>query len=300
MLRPRTILSIASCALIAACGGSSSEPVQFLAHGIVSGNNQVAVAGATTLSSAVVEQMVRNSTGTISLRRVPDTWRDRVLDLAVPRAFAQGTVVNGSPVVGAVVCAVSTDPKVQLVPFTPCTNTGVDGKATFFFTPGTAAGLAKAEIRGTVANTPAVFDTATATIKPGAPTEIGLAWGGTGNQMNQIKIPTGGTIDLHKMIRLVRDQYANMIAPSSYTDVTGTSRLADTTSNYTPSYAVRAAGTSAPTAADATGWIVTPGTIPLGGTYVYLFGGAANPTYFLVQDQAQCGPGTPCSTWPTP
>jgi hypothetical protein len=88
-----------------ACGGSGTEPVQLLAHGIVTGNNQVATAGATQLSGPVVEQMVKNTSGQLTMRRVDDSWRERALDLVVPRAFAQGTIVNGSPVVGAVVCA---------------------------------------------------------------------------------------------------------------------------------------------------------------------------------------------------
>ena len=66
------------------------------------------------------------------------------------KAYAQdaGTVVNGSPVAGAVVCAQSLDG--GLTPFVPCTNTDNNGKAVFFFTPTTRAGTHYAEIRGTV------------------------------------------------------------------------------------------------------------------------------------------------------
>src|SRR6185312_12961861 len=105
--------------------------------------------------------LVRKPDGSVAwIRQIPG----RALDVLVPRAFAQGTVVTGSPVAGAVVCAVSTDSVHKLTPFVPCTNTASDGTATFFFTASTKAGVASAQIRGTLNSQPAVFDTATATV----------------------------------------------------------------------------------------------------------------------------------------
>lgn len=207
-----TVLTVLLLAM--ACGGSgSTEPpaVQRLAHGIVAGNNQSTVAGTAQLSGAVVEQMVQNASGTLSLRRIPDTWQDRAVDWLVPRAFAQGTVVNGSPVVGAVVCAVNVDTTYKLTAFVPCTNTDADGKAVFFFTPGTKAGVAKAEIRGTYQSQPAVFDTARATVIASTPYQ--MAFGVTaqpyGFQLGDLKV--GTVIDLRARITKVVDRYGNIL-----------------------------------------------------------------------------------------
>lgn len=161
-----TFVLVAAAALGAACSSSTDVNTK-LAHGIISGQNQTAVAGATQLSKAVIEVMVRNSTGTLSLHRV-EPRSERLLDLLVPRAYAQGTgtVVTGSPVPGAVVCAAGGDG--GLVPFVQCTNTDTAGHATFFFTPSNKAGQHTSEIRGTVNAEPAVFDTAKATVTPAA------------------------------------------------------------------------------------------------------------------------------------
>ena len=239
--------------LTAACGSATAPvgaPTQLLAHGIVAGNNQITTAGSPQLSGAIVEQLVKNSSGTITMRRVDDGPFQRALDLVVPRAWAQ-TVVTGSPVVGAVVCAVSPDPAHSLTPFTPCTNTGTDGKATFYFTPGTGAGLAKSEIRGTVANLPTVFDTAKATIMPGEPADISMGFPPHGEQPT---IPSGTIVDTHKLIGYVRDKYGNFIAPANAASVSANG-LADTTTAFTPGLALRD-GTDgpAPTAPDSLGW----------------------------------------------
>lgn len=216
--------------LLAACAGTPSEATQLLAHGIVAGQNQMATAGGANLSAGVVEQMVRNSTGTLSLRSVPSSWRDRVLDLVVPRAFAQtGTSVNGSPVVGAVVCAVGvTD--ATLTPFTPCTNTGADGKATFFFSPGTKAGDARSEIRGTLAGAPTVFDTAKATVMPASyaksPLGAGTSWPGP--------LP-GGILPAE----LAQDAYANPVPYRAAVSVAALLYQRDTLGHILPDISVQ-------------------------------------------------------------
>lgn len=181
---------LASAILLAACGGSTSPngPLQL---GIVSGDNQIAPAGSQQLSNPVVGKMVRVFTAQGPRFEFVKT------------AYAQ-TVVNGSPVAGAVVCAVSLT-EGDMVPFTPCTNTDNDGTATFFFTPGTRAGVARAEIRGTVAGQPAVFDTATATVEPGVAKEIGMATFGP------VNVDGGTSVDLHNIILNVKDAYSNFI-----------------------------------------------------------------------------------------
>lgn len=133
-----------------AAGPGNDGPLEF---GIVQGDNQVAIAGDEELSDPVVGKLVRSSDGGITFR-------------LVATAYAQGTVVSGSPVPGAVVCAQSITEDGP-VPFVPCTNTLEDGTATFFFSGGTKAGDAKSEIRGTVEGEPAVFDTATVTVLAG-------------------------------------------------------------------------------------------------------------------------------------
>lgn len=143
-------LSFVALVLVVACGGESTPPTPGpLVIGIVSGNHQTVKATSSQLTDAVVGKLVRKPGGTLSLS-----------------ASFDGTVVNGSPVPGAVVCAVSVDKDHPLTPFTPCTNTDSAGMARFFFNTSSKAGEARAEIRGTLAGSPAVFDTAIATVSP--------------------------------------------------------------------------------------------------------------------------------------
>lgn len=151
MRRPAALL-IALLPL-AACDAGSPGADGPLALGIVAGNNQIAPAGAERLEEPVVGKLVRQP-GQAAI----------TFQLVTP-AYAQGTVVQGSPVAGAVVCAVNVAGEMEA--FTPCTNTGSDGTARFFFAPGTKAGEARAEIRGTVEGEPAVFDTVTAQVQAG-------------------------------------------------------------------------------------------------------------------------------------
>lgn len=176
---------------IAACGGSSTgTPDGPLKLGITSGNNQIANAGSAQLTDPVVGTLVRVSTAQGPRFEFVKT------------AYAQ-TVVTGSPVAGAVVCAVSVTPN-TMVPFVPCTNTDALGKATFFFAPGTLAGVQKAEIRGTLAGQPAVFDTAKATVLPGAATSMNIT-------VFRMTVAAGSTVDLHTIILNTADQYNNLI-----------------------------------------------------------------------------------------
>lgn len=162
----RRLIALSVVASLLACGGSdggTNPGTGPLAIAIISGNNQVASAGNDSLPEPVVGKLVRKPDGSVAwVRELPS----RALDVLVPRAFAQGTVVNGSPVAGAVVCAVSTDPLHKLTPFVPCTNTDDNGQAVFFFTTDTVAGVSTAEIRGTVNSEPVVFDTASAIVVP--------------------------------------------------------------------------------------------------------------------------------------
>lgn len=159
----KRLLTVVLVAGLAACGGTDDGP-KYLAHGIVAGNHQTVVAGNQRLGAGVTELLTMTADGKLSFHRV-ESRGEQLLDLVVPRAYAQtGTVVTGSPVPGAVVCAQGGDG--GLVPFVQCTNTLSDGTATFFFTPSNVAGEHTSEIRGTVANAPAVFDTAKATVLP--------------------------------------------------------------------------------------------------------------------------------------
>lgn len=192
----RTALPILLAVLLAGCDGGVSGPQGPLKLGIIAGNHQAVVAGAEQLTDPVVGKLVRENSGAIAFHFVTP-------------AYAQdGTTVTGSPVAGAVVCAVSVTDG-GLTPFTPCTNTASDGTATFFFTPGTKAGEAKSEIRGTVAGQPAVFDTAEAFVRTGPPVTLGnIAFQG----------PAGGQVDLRKPnqgYQAVQDVYGNHIEADS-------------------------------------------------------------------------------------
>jgi hypothetical protein len=276
MFSTRIALALPLAALVACGGGSAApQPNGPLALGIIAGQNQVTTAGSSQLSSPVIGRLVRQSNG-----RVGFQWIERAVDpLLPPKAFAQGTVVTGSPVPGAVVCAVGAPDGRGLVPFTPCTNTDANGQATFYFTPGTVAGEATAEIRGTVENQPAVFDTAKAIVMPGPATEIQVLHQQQpdGSITYEWYVDAGAPIDLHRVIAYVRDKYSNFVAPATGAAVS-TAGLPDTLSNWTPTYAVRNGSEIGAVTPDATGWIVTP---PAGwrGGYIYLFGTPTSPVH---------------------
>jgi hypothetical protein len=143
-----------------ACKGTDPE-LGPLDGAITEGNNQTVIAGTTNLPDPVAYQMVRLPNGQVALRRVP-LWERLVLPKV---AHAQGTVVNGSPVPGAVVCAEEVP---ALVPFARCANTDNNGKATFFFKVDTTKkGQYRSDIRGSLNNQPAVFDTVIANVDAG-------------------------------------------------------------------------------------------------------------------------------------
>jgi hypothetical protein len=234
----RTLALLLACA---ACGGSAtSTPEGPLKLGIVAGNNQVAQAGSTRLTDAVVGRLVRVSTASGPRFEFVKT------------AYAQ-TVVTGSPVPGAVVCAASLTPG-DMVPFVPCTNTDANGQATFFFTPGTKAGVAESEIRGTLAGQPAVFDTAQATVLAGSPVRVDGGSSCNTDQPGCYLVSAGDVVDLHMTFTRAWDQYDNAV------DLTGV----------TPGFAMALRTDAKPTAPQGTGWSMTIGQ-QWSGQLVYLY-----------------------------
>jgi hypothetical protein len=229
-MRAVTILSLA---LLAGCdSGVNSGP---LAFGIVSGNNQTATAGSDRLTNPVVGKLVRTPDGGITFNLVRS-------------AYAQGTVVNGSPVPGAVVCAVSISEN-GMVPWVPCTNTDSAGQATFFFTPGTRADTVRSEIRGTVEGEPAVFDTATALVAPGP-----LAAWGAGEY---VRTSEGDTVQILSAITTARDEYHNAIPVDSLASLGAVWVWRQPDPNNPPSTEVPSdttSGWSAPVPAGASEW----------------------------------------------
>jgi hypothetical protein len=187
------LVASASILLLGACDGPNG-PNGPLALGIVSGNHQTAIAGDDQLTEPVIGKMVRTPSGSIAW-----SW-------LVSPAYADGTTVNGSPVAGAVVCAVSVT-EGGLEPFTPCTNTAEDGTAVFFFSPGTKAGEAKSEIRGTVNAQPAVFDTVVAAIQPGPVRFFNFEY-----TPPSPYVEPGDTVDIRAGLSHTRDAYGNDIA----------------------------------------------------------------------------------------
>lgn len=150
------LLVLAVSVISAGCGSDSLTPLGEAISAIVSGNSQRVTADQVALNNdlpqAVVQQMVRTTAGIVSLATVNAT---------------DPVVLKGSPIVGAVVCAEGGNGR--LTPFSRCTNTDAQGKATFVFETSTVAGEATAEIRGYLDGKPAVFDTAIATVLPGVP-----------------------------------------------------------------------------------------------------------------------------------
>jgi hypothetical protein len=194
------VFALMAVALVVGCGGDGPTELDDrpLDIGIISGNDQVANASKQQLTAPVVGRLVRLPSGKLAFR-----WTDAVLPR---RAFAQ-TTVNGSPVPGAVVCAVSVTTERPLVPFVPCTNTDTAGLATFFFQTGTKAGQSQAEIRGTVANLPAVFDTARATVLPDSAKSIQLRL--VDRDLGTLSV--GDTIFLDREVTRATDKYGNEV-----------------------------------------------------------------------------------------
>lgn len=195
----RVAVSVFALAALVACSGSTNPTSGALKLGIVSGNNQTALASKQQLTDPVIGKLVRSADGTVSFH-----WIDALLPT---KAYAQGgTTVTGSPVPGAVVCAVSIDPTHKLDPFVPCTNTDANGQATFFFTTGTTAGVSKAEIRGTLNSSPAVFDTAQATVLPDTTPANAFLVNFPSNDLGTLSI--GDTVRLDALLNVV-DKYTN-------------------------------------------------------------------------------------------
>jgi hypothetical protein len=120
-------------------------------------------------------------------------------------------------------------------------------------------------------------DSTAFTVLPGVPAIIERAQSWNGVLTQNVTIAVGDSLDLHKVIRSVVDKFGNYIAPASITYVTASSFLADTVSNFTPSYAV---GSAIP----ASGWFA-PGLKAPGGFTVSLFAGGVVSTQIAVTVQ---------------
>jgi hypothetical protein len=193
----RTAALVGCAVLLAACE-SAAGPRGPAKLGIVSGNHQLAVAGSDSLGKPVVGRLVYTESGSVA-------WK--VLSAFRPTfAYAQeGTVVTGSPIPGKVVCSAGVS-EAELIPFTPCTETDNDGEATLFYSPGTKAGIARAEIRGILDGQPAVFDTVIATIEPGVVRFFNFEY----TPPSPYIVP-GDTVDILAGLSHTRDAYGNEI-----------------------------------------------------------------------------------------
>lgn len=184
--------------LAAACGGGSAapQPTGEPHLGVIAGNHQsIAAAPAVKLPSQVVAQVVRLPNGQVGMTT-------RVLDaLLPPRAYAQ-TAVTGIP--GAVVCSVAPDPAHPLTPEVPCTNTDAAGLAYFTFHADSVAGVAKAEVRGTVGGVTHVTDSVEANVLPGAAADFAA--------YSPINVHVGDTVDVRNAVVYgVVDRYHNRL-----------------------------------------------------------------------------------------
>lgn len=239
-MRYSTLFAFASVLALSACGGGGVTPIADgpLKLGIVAGQDQIAKAGTAQFSDPVIGRMVREQTA-------DGRWR---LHFEIVKTAHAQTTVTGSPVPGAVVCSATVEGSIEA--FAVCTNTNENGEAVFFYEPGTEAGAQRAEIRGTLDNLPAVFDTVHATVEAGPATEIGQTTFGP--------IQAAAPVDLHENILTVRDGYGNFIYLKGDVGPVGTP-------NFLPVFFVRDGDTS-PTAkwadsneprpAGTAGWVV--------------------------------------------
>lgn len=169
--------------LVAGCDGGVPTPLGDPVLNVVAGDGQTTEAPRDTLDQPVVAQLGRKPGGGITFRLVKDL-------------HAQTQVIG---IAGVQVCAVGiTDNPLQ--PWNPCATTDASGLATFFFDPGTKAGVAMAEIRAVVDGQKVVTDTAVALVEPG-PYVGGYTW-----QSNLLK-DSVVTIDAEMM----RDAYGNVL-----------------------------------------------------------------------------------------
>lgn len=179
-------------ALLAACDGAASEPSGPPALRVIAGDGQHATAAlADSLISPVTARLYRTQGGGITLR---------LGDLVAKPLHAQ-TNVRGIP--NAQVCAVGIG-AVRLVPWNPCAISDSDGRATFWFEPGTTAGVAMAEIRAVVDGFPVVTDTVTAVIQAGPVATWTVA--------PTLSLSTGDSVTVSSLVSNARDQHGNPVA----------------------------------------------------------------------------------------
>lgn len=187
-------------AVVAACNGGSAAPRATgpAAMLILSGNNQTAQVAAPSFPSPVQGQLYRAPNGQVAWR-----WSEFLL----PAKAEAGTTVtvNGAPITNAVVCWADVPGAPKLIPFSVCTNTDNNGKASFSIRPDTAAGKAKGQIHWDSAGTPIVTDSVLETVTPGAL----YYWGATG--YNPGTVSKGDTLRLIRFFSGFRDRYGNAI-----------------------------------------------------------------------------------------
>jgi hypothetical protein len=249
---------------IAACSSSTATQPTRYNFAVVAGQNQQSTASDAAPEQSVKSMLTSDPNGTFASRVL-----DRVGDFLAPAvAYAQGLTLTGTPVANTLVCGREAKPgEPTVVPL--CVYTLPDGTAPSAIKAGTKAGTYTMPYSAQVPGQSPLPDSTPFTVLPGAPVQIGVGnFGGD-------SILVGATYDLHKAITVVVDKYSNAI----YT-------MGDTTSNYSPSYAVRGAVSDVPAAPDAAGWIVTPGLKAPGKVFVFLFAGGtivAGPLGLKVQ-----------------
>lgn len=195
-------LPVVALILLAACGSSATDtgPTRYN-FGIVDGANQVSTAGDAALAKRVTSQLTRDPNG---------TFATRVFDFLAPTiAYAQGLVLSGTPVAGAIVCgreAKLGEP--QIVPL--CAFTLSDGKAANAVQPGTKAGKFNILFTAQVPATEPVKDSTTVTVNASAATHAGGGNCSTG-QPGCYLVDAGSTFDLHPVLIRAWDQFENLV-----------------------------------------------------------------------------------------
>lgn len=175
-------------AVLAYCGDPAGPdgPTGPVLFGLISGDGQIAVAGADSLIEPVVGQAYRDASGNVAFRFGPTPL------------YAQTDFGTGVPNIPTCAAPVGDD---GLIAYVQCAQTDSAGFVRYWFRPDTiATDSACAEIRAIVQGQPEVLATTCATVDPG-PVEL--------NRFTKFRVAQHGYSPLTLATTLLQDQYLN-------------------------------------------------------------------------------------------
>lgn len=192
-------LAIPFAYALTACGETTTAPRALRYNfGVVDGANQVSTAGVPTLGQPITSQLTRHEQGKFArLQRI----------ILPPFAYAQGLVMPGIPVAGAIVCAREADPG-EPKAFPLCAFTDVNGKAPITIQGGTKAGAFRVLFTAQVQSQQPVRDSTTVTVEAGPITFNFFTLCGS---LTGGPVPTWTVDNIPNGQPLVRDQFGNRV-----------------------------------------------------------------------------------------